>query len=233
MAAVRNASPSHSHMAPWLDSHSRVAFASMALKTGCNSPGELEMTCSTSAVAVCCSNAWVNSRVRACTSSNRRAFSIAITAWSANVITSSTCFSLKGRTVVLLRTSTPIGMPSRRSGTPRCVRNPPNSLGLIQSVFWIGQHVVYLNSLAVQQDTAGHAPAPRRKRHRLHIVFKFSRMAKASGRVKSRISWAKDLRQLRLAQARCQLDQRLEHRLEVEGRATDDLEHVGGRGLLM
>src|SRR5215467_12036676 len=35
----------------------RVAFSSIALKTGCNSPGELEMTCSTSEVAVCCSSA--------------------------------------------------------------------------------------------------------------------------------------------------------------------------------
>ena len=34
----------------------RVAFSSMALNTGSNSPGELEMTLSTSEVAVCCSS---------------------------------------------------------------------------------------------------------------------------------------------------------------------------------
>ncbi len=34
----------------------RVAFASMASKTGSSSPGELEMTRSTSEVAVCCSS---------------------------------------------------------------------------------------------------------------------------------------------------------------------------------
>ena len=28
-------------------------------------------------------------------------------------------------------------------------------------------------------------------------------------------------------------DQRVEHRLQVEGRAADDLEHVGGGGLLL
>ena len=33
----------------------RVAFSSIALNTGSSSPGELEMTCSTSEVAVCCS----------------------------------------------------------------------------------------------------------------------------------------------------------------------------------
>ena len=35
----------------------RIALASMAWNTGSNSPGELEMTCSTSDVAVCCSSA--------------------------------------------------------------------------------------------------------------------------------------------------------------------------------
>ena len=43
------------------------------------------MTFSTSAVAVCCCSASARSRVRACTSSNSRTFSIAITAWSAKV----------------------------------------------------------------------------------------------------------------------------------------------------
>jgi hypothetical protein len=50
---------------PNLASHRRVAFASVASNTGCNSPGELEMTRSTSEVAVCCSSASASSRVRA------------------------------------------------------------------------------------------------------------------------------------------------------------------------
>ena len=85
---------------PNLASHSCVAFASMASNTGSSSPGELEMTCSTSEVAVCCSSASESSRVRACTSSNSRTFSIAITAWSAKVVTSSICLSVNGRTVL-------------------------------------------------------------------------------------------------------------------------------------
>ena len=39
---------------PNLDSHSRVAFSNIAVKTGSNSPGEPLITLSTSAVAVCC-----------------------------------------------------------------------------------------------------------------------------------------------------------------------------------
>src|SRR5262249_42680899 len=46
-------------------SHRRVAFAKMASNTGCNSPGDLEITPNTPEVAVCCSRASANSRVRA------------------------------------------------------------------------------------------------------------------------------------------------------------------------
>ena len=49
------------------------------------------MVLSTSAVAVCCRSDLLSSRVRACTSSNSRTFSIAITAWSAKVFTRPIC----------------------------------------------------------------------------------------------------------------------------------------------
>ena len=63
----------------------RMAFASIASNTGFKSPGEEEMALRTSDVAVCCSRAFESSRVRACTSSNSRVFSMAMTAWSAKV----------------------------------------------------------------------------------------------------------------------------------------------------
>ena len=77
----------------------RVAFSSIASNTGSSSPGELEMTFSTSEVAVCCSSDSERSRVRACTSSNSRTFSMAITAWSAKVVTNSICLSVNGKGV--------------------------------------------------------------------------------------------------------------------------------------
>jgi hypothetical protein len=49
-------------------------------ETGCSSPVEEAMTLSTSEVAVCCSSASESSRVRVCSASNKRTFSIAITA---------------------------------------------------------------------------------------------------------------------------------------------------------
>ena len=38
---------------------------------------------------------------------------------------------------------------------------------------------------------------------------------------------------LGVAQSRRRFHQRIEHGLQIEGRAADDLEHVGGRGLLL
>src|SRR5262249_53923314 len=43
----------------------------------------------------------------------------------------------------------------------------------------------------------------------------------------------RDVRLVRTAQARRRLDQRVEHGLQIEGRAANHLEHVRGRGLLL
>ena len=51
-----------------------------------------------------------------------RAFSMAITAWAANVVTSAICLSVNGRTALRCKTITPIAVPSRISGTPSIVR---------------------------------------------------------------------------------------------------------------
>ena len=77
-------------------SQMRVAFASIALKTGSSSPGELEMTFSTSDVAVCCSSDSERSSVRWRSSLSSRVFSMAMTAWAAKFVTSSICLSVKG-----------------------------------------------------------------------------------------------------------------------------------------
>ena len=78
MAAARKASPFVSEQHAELGLTERVGVLQHGLKTGCSSPGELEMTLSTSDVAVCCSSDLESSRVRCRTSSNSRTFSIAI-----------------------------------------------------------------------------------------------------------------------------------------------------------
>src|SRR5215472_3004427 len=72
-----------------------------------------------------CDLCWLASsscRLLSWISSNKRTFSIAIEAWSAKVARSSTCFWVKDRTSLRVKTRRPIGVPSRRSGTPSIVR---------------------------------------------------------------------------------------------------------------
>ena len=49
---------------------------------------------------------------------------MAIPAWSAKVVTSSTCFSVNGCGLVLERKITPMTFPSRNSGIPSAARQP-------------------------------------------------------------------------------------------------------------
>ena len=63
-----------------------------------------------------------SSRVRACTSSNSRTFSMAITAWSAKVCTISIWRSVNGPARGAPATKTPSTSPSRSSGTPSNAR---------------------------------------------------------------------------------------------------------------
>jgi hypothetical protein len=69
-----------------------TAFSNIVANTGSSSPGELEITCSTWDVAVCCSSDCLSSL-------SNRAFSMAMTAWAAKFLTSSTCLSVNGREV--------------------------------------------------------------------------------------------------------------------------------------
>ena len=101
---------------------SRAAVSTTVSSTGCTSEVERLMTLSTSLVAVWYSSDSCRSSVRCRRSSNSRAFSIAITAWSAKVVTSSICAVVKGLTARRPQPITPIGWPSRRIGTPRNVR---------------------------------------------------------------------------------------------------------------
>jgi hypothetical protein len=116
-AARRNTSPSRRYMFPNLASQMRVVFSSMAWNTGPNSPGELEIILSTSAVAVCCCS---DSR----SSLSNRVFSMAMTAWSAKVVASSISLSEKSSTLARRSTIAPNGVPSRNSGMARIVRWP-------------------------------------------------------------------------------------------------------------
>ncbi len=88
-----------------------------------------------------CDLCWLASaswRLFSSISSNSRAFSIAITAWSAKVATSSICLSVNGRTSARVSVNTPTGTPSRSIGTPSMVRNLAELLRFWPIEFGIG-----------------------------------------------------------------------------------------------
>ena len=89
-------SPSRMYRVPYVEPESSTAERTSVSSTNCKSNADRLMTLSMSPVAVCCRSASVRSRVRAWTSSKRRAFSIAITDWLAKVSTSSICRVAKG-----------------------------------------------------------------------------------------------------------------------------------------
>ena len=94
---------------------------------------------------------------------------MAITAWSAKVLTSSICLSVNGRTS-LRNIDAPIGTPSRSSGIPSPVRKP--NLGwLPASRFWIRQQIVQMDYFALKQCSSNDALSSRRMRNALEELF--------------------------------------------------------------
>src|SRR5262249_17408368 len=73
----------------------------------------------------------------------------------------------------------------------------------------------------------------RRDRIALDVVSIFVGKAMVRGQVVGALLAAENERTFGRAQARRRLHQRVEHDLQVEGRAANDLEHVGGGGLLL
>ena len=104
--------------------HSFTRARAMVSNTGWTSVGERLMTRRISLVAVCCSSASVRSLLRAPSSVNRRTFSIAITAWSANVWSSATCLSEKGPGSGRPTAMAPIGLAVAIKGTASTLRKP-------------------------------------------------------------------------------------------------------------
>src|SRR5215468_6482726 len=74
---MRKASPSRRYIEPNLASQMRVALSSIALNTGCSSPGELLITPRTSEVAVRCSSASASFFLSSVLAARRRSTSVA------------------------------------------------------------------------------------------------------------------------------------------------------------
>src|SRR5262249_6089783 len=103
----------------------------------------------------------------------------------------------------------------------------------MQGVFRIGENIRDLNGFPLQQNSRDHTAASRCKRLGLYKLIVLSRVTVARRVViRADILLAHDRGLIRLTQLRRRLDQRVEHGLKIESRAADDLEHIGGGGLL-
>ena len=100
--------------------------------------------------------------------------------------------------------------------------------------FRVGQNVRDVNRPAFERGSTGDRPAidlaRRESRHVLPIVGSEAEEGNELERVDAK---ACDVRIICSAEPCRRLDQRAEHRLQIKGRAADDLEHVGGGGLLL
>src|SRR5262249_7646112 len=109
----------------------------------------------------------------------------------------------------------------------------PDFLGCVVCVFGIGQNVVDMNDFAFEQDPPRHYTSVDSSRVTCNELGKFVRDPVGRLEVEGSAFRSTQDYGVCLAQLCRRFDQRVEHRLQIEGRAADDLEHVGGGGLLL
>src|SRR5262245_1915200 len=101
------------------------------------------------------------------------------------------------------------------------------------TVFRIGEHVRNVYNPALQRDTSRDSISAGGNRMLPHVFFQLRRVSVASRNAIDVAITKENEVVLRLAQPSCRLHERIEHRLQIEGRAADDLEHVSGHRLLL
>ena len=213
--------------------HSLAAFSATASRTGWRSVGELEMTRRISLVAVCCSRASVRSAFRACSSASSRAFSMAMTAWSAKVSSRATCRSVKSSGSFRRSAITPTAEDPRIRGTERTARTPRlraistlsgnSATSAERSATWTVTPSSNARPDAVPR-TSGRENSPRvPRRHRPVVGGQHEPVA--VGTVDGGVD--------RFAQPGRARRDRLEHRLKIGRRSADHPQDLAGRGLLV
>ena len=175
------------------------------------------MTLSTSAVAVCCCRDSLRSSVRWRTSSNSRTFSIAITAWSAKVVTRSICFCVNGSHALSGENDNAdrFVLAQQRHAERSALTGQRDRFA--HRVFGIGGDVGDLHRVAFERDAAGDRASVDRDRVLLEEFDILVAEADGSAGAVHVAFAAQDERHLGIAQKRRGVDQRIQHRLQVEG----------------
>ena len=149
-------------------------------------------------------------------SSNSRTFSIAITAWSANVVSSSICLSVKGRDLVFHRPIVPRGTPSRSKGTASTVRKPINSCAWGKLYSGSARTSAIWHGVALKQGAPCRGSPARANRGALPELQISGRRIVGSGGTTAFAIVAENHAVIGAANADGILEQRLEDALEVE-----------------
>src|SRR5262249_33886324 len=110
---------------------------------------------------------------------------------------------------------------------------PAQLLGLSPSIFWVGRHIGDMYNLTFQQSSSHDRASLRYHRESTHIFEELRREAIRLGGKEDSACLTGNGGFVGLAQLSSRFNERLQHRLEVKRRAADDLEHVGGGGLLL
>ena len=76
-------------------------------------------------------------------------------------------------------------------------------------------------------------PRSRSNWQMLDMLDELSREAVGSCAIETPIDLTGDRCPVGIAKLCSRFDERVEHRLQIEGRAADNLKHIGGRGLLL
>ena len=184
------------------------------------------MTWSTSAVAVCLSRA-------SASSSKSLTFSIAITAWSAKVVASSICLSENGLGSVLHNWMTPTRASSRSRGHRQQRTISAESLGVAPAVISVSQYIGNVKRAPLSRRTPDDRAVPRRCRVLLPKGPELGGRPVVSGHAKEFAVEPVDERLVGAAQLRRGFNERGEHGGKVESGAANDLQDLGGSGLLL
>src|SRR5262249_52588831 len=90
-----------------------------------------------------------------------------------------------------------------------------------------------MNDAAIDKDPPGRVAAVNCERTILHECYHFRRDTEEAHGLRNVPLRPVQRPHVPFAEAHCRLDQCIEHRFQIERRATDDLEHIGSRSLLL
>ena len=149
------------------------------------------------------------------------------------MVTSSICLSVKGRHLPSGQHQNADRYALAQQGHGQRGTHVGEARSAGQLELGIGLDVCDLNDPAFEHRPARDRAAVRLDGMSLHVVLLLGGKPEAGDVLIGAVPRQPDAHPVGAAEPRRRLDQRIEHRPQVEGRAADDLEHVRGRGLLL